>query len=160
MDIETFSLIIVMSINVAILFGIIFYFSFFYKWDSKVYDDMGENLEQYRRQGYNNSLFFPEGGSNIESLLAKEDTIGQFTINQGARALDRRESQIPLDLSSLPSRIGSFHRNSVFTMDRGHSIAQFASRHYMPSQDSGIHNMSYFYMGIIIFKNKIEFGDL
>lgn len=144
MDIETCSLIVVLSVNLAIVIGIVFYLGFFYKWDNKIYDEMGENLEQYQRRqgGYNNSVYFPEGGSNIESLLAKEDTIGQFTINHGVgRAIGERRESLPLDLSSLPSRIGSFHhRSSIFTIDRGNSIAQYASRHYLQSQDSGKKN--------------------
>ncbi len=76
MDVETCSLIVVVAVNLGIVFCIGVYLALYYKWDNKTYDDMGDNLEHGRRQTYNNDLYFAEGASNIESLLAKDDTVG------------------------------------------------------------------------------------
>lgn len=45
MDLETSSLLVVFSINLAIILGIVIHLGFFYKWDTKTYDDMGENQQ-------------------------------------------------------------------------------------------------------------------
>jgi Na+/melibiose symporter-like transporter len=81
MDIESCSLVVLVSINLIVFIGVILFLAFFYKWDNKTYDDMVENLDNYRRAGFGNELYLGEGASNIESLLAKEDTVGQYTIN-------------------------------------------------------------------------------
>lgn len=73
MDIEVSSIIALIAINFLILISIIIYLFFYYKWDSKTYDDMAENLDNYRPMN-GNDLFLGEGTSNIESLLGKDDT--------------------------------------------------------------------------------------
>ena len=74
MDIELSSLTALLMANGLIVVSITIYFVFFYKWDSKTYDDLGENVDGYGGGISNNELFLNEGASQIESLLAKDET--------------------------------------------------------------------------------------
>lgn len=74
MDIELSSLAALLLANGLITVCIIVFLAFFYKWDSKTYDDLAENVDNYGGGGFNNEMFLGEGASQIESLLAKEES--------------------------------------------------------------------------------------
>ena len=76
---------------------------------------MAENFGNGRGRGYGPELFL-DGASNIESLLDKgDDTAMQYTLNQDPKKANFHRL---LEMSSVHSKIGSFHRSSLFTLNR------------------------------------------
>jgi hypothetical protein len=110
MDLESSSIVALLFVNFVVLLTIITYFSFFYKWESKQYDDLGENLDNYKK-----AELFNDGPSNIESLLGKDESsvlYSQSTI-QGQRFLNRNNKALTIDLTSIKSKEGGFRANSI-----------------------------------------------
>lgn len=73
MDIELLSLEVLLTINTVLIIGLLIYYLLFFKWDSKKYDDLKENLDTFIDNHYND-FGLHENASNIESLLGRDDS--------------------------------------------------------------------------------------
>ena len=101
-----------LGLNFLILLIVVTYLIFFYKWESKTYDDMAQNLGGlYDKAAYIGDMFDAEAGSNIESLLAKDEGPLQYNA-----ALKKGADNLSLNLTAIPSR--QERANSVFSQSR------------------------------------------
>jgi len=69
MDIELTSLAALVTANCMILFSILLFLLFCYKWDSKTYDDMADNVNDFG--GHTGELFLGEAAFQIQ-ITAKQ----------------------------------------------------------------------------------------
>jgi hypothetical protein len=107
MDIEVSSIVVILSLNGLIIFTLIIYLLFFYKWDKRTYEDLVENLDNFGRELQGNALYMEEEASNIESLLAKDDTSsvgGYYGAGTGARDNIINTNKRSIDLTSIASK--------------------------------------------------------
>lgn len=101
MDLESTSLLALFSANFIVFSAIVIYLYFFYKWDSKTYDDMFESRGQkFNKNGIANDMYIGDGDSNIQSLLDKDQTGYQYAGNTQGMG-PHRNSMNPLELTSI-----------------------------------------------------------
>jgi len=128
-------LVVALALNFVVLLAVVAYLLFFYKWETKTYDDMAQNIGG----GYDKAdLFDIEAGSNIESLLAKEE--GPLQYNAASKKV---ADNLSLNLTMIPSRferansVYSHGKQSILTYDRAQSLlglGGLGSARYLASQ--------------------------
>ena len=85
MDIESTSLLALFVANFIIFMVVVIYLYFFYRWDSKTYEDMVESRGQKFTKNHggiaNDIMFIGDADSNIQSLLDKDQSAFQYAGN-------------------------------------------------------------------------------
>jgi hypothetical protein len=140
MDIDSISVLALVSVNFCVLLVVSVYLFFFYKWDTKTYDPLADNVKNRDpNQNWENL-------SNVEYLLEKGQN--DSTVGPGFKRMQSGLSSIGFataaerniafnDLTSIASRRGGgggggpgsvfSHRYSILTRDKDHSILGFGT---------------------------------